>query len=109
MSLFKGSLPRLPDDLVLPRRLPSRRERIKRSGAGSAAQKPFVKIKFSDFRQTTVESATSVPTLGHFENLIDTAWQRGRRPVRLLGLGVRLGEADGVEQLSLFSESDSNI
>ena len=94
---------------LLPELFERLQARIKRSGSESAAQKPFVKIKFSDFRQTTVESATSIPTLGHFENLIETAWQRGKRPVRLLGLGVRLGEAEGVEQLSLFSESGSDI
>ena len=94
---------------LLPELFERLQARIKRSGTEAAAQKPFVKIKFSDFRQTTVESATSVPTLGHFENLIETAWQRGKRPVRLLGLGVRLGEAEGVEQLSLFSESGNDI
>ena len=94
---------------LLPELFERLQARIKRSGTESAAQKPFVKIKFSDFRQTTVESVSSVPTLGHFENLIETAWQRGKRPVRLLGLGVRLGEVESVEQLSLFSASGSEI
>lgn len=94
---------------LLPELLERLHARIKRSGSESLAQKPFAKIKFSDFRQTTVESAASAPTLGSFENLVETAWQRGRRPVRLLGLGVRLGEADGVDQLSLFDESGSDI
>lgn len=94
---------------LLPELFERLQARIKRSGSESSAQKPFVKIKFSDFRQTTVESAAAVPALAHFETLIETAWQRGKRPVRLLGLGVRLGEAEGVEQLSLFDERDGDI
>ncbi|RJG16074.1 DNA polymerase IV [Massilia cavernae] len=83
--------------------------RIKRSGSGALALKPFAKIKFADFQQTTVELAGAAPTLASFEKLIDTAWQRRRQPVRLLGLGVRLGEAEQLEQLSLFDEDDAII
>jgi DNA polymerase-4 len=35
---------------------------------------------------------------------METGWQRASRPVRLLGVGVRLGDTENVEQLSLFDE-----
>ena len=71
--------------------------------------KRVVKIKYSDFTQTTLEE-----TLGdsgepwndpqRFHHLVAAAWPRGAKPVRLLGAGLRLqprGEGD-LDQLSLF-------
>ncbi|HEY8280317.1 MAG TPA: DNA polymerase IV [Bdellovibrionota bacterium] len=50
-----------------------------------------VKVKFFDFKGTTHEkSGSSWPTVKEFEALLIKAWERGQRPVRLLGLGVRL-------------------
>ncbi len=63
-----------------------------------------VKLKFHDFSQTTVEQATLAPDLALYRHLCEQAWQRGERPVRLIGLGYRLVEhkpKQGV-QLSLF-------
>ena len=43
--------------------------------------------------------------LESFEALFDEAWQRGARPVRLMGLGVRFidsGEPGRALQLDLF-------
>jgi DNA polymerase-4 len=39
-----------------------------------------------------------------FIRLMETGWLRASRPVRLLGVGVRLGDTENVEQLSLFDE-----
>jgi DNA polymerase IV len=52
--------------------------------------KQFIKIKFHDFVHTTVEmlSATTAPE--NFKNLCQQGFARGDRPVRLLGMGVRL-------------------
>ncbi|KYG69257.1 DNA polymerase IV [Bdellovibrio bacteriovorus] len=51
-----------------------------------------VKLKFYDFKQTTHEEvARSVPTKEDFERLLEKAWLRRSVPVRLVGLGVRLG------------------
>jgi DNA polymerase-4 len=70
-------------------------------------QKLYVKIRFADFQQTTVECVGTTPLLAQFEKLLDTGFQRGRQPVRLLGCGVRLGAAANVTQLSLFgNETD---
>jgi DNA polymerase-4 len=35
---------------------------------------------------------------------METGWLRASRPVRLLGVGVRLGDAENVEQLRLFDD-----
>ncbi|NVK44478.1 MAG: DNA polymerase IV [Oceanospirillaceae bacterium] len=70
----------------------------------------MVKVKFADFTQTTAEQALSgrgepAAEALLFERLTQAAWLRGERPVRLLGVGFRLREADGeapAEQLALF-------
>jgi DNA polymerase-4 len=79
--------------------------RIKRAGAEKLVNKLFVKIKFADFQQTTVECVGHAPNLATFARLMETGWQRTSRPVRLLGVGVRLGDLENVEQLSLFGDS----
>ena len=62
-----------------------------------------VKIKFADFSQTTVEEGGSSLRTARLEHLLATAWERGRKPVRLLGVGVRLGmPPEPARQLSLF-------
>lgn len=73
--------------------------------------KRIVKVKFNDFTQTTIEEI--VPDNGEhwlnaqaFLGLLNAAWQRGGRPVRLLGAGLRLAPRDPEqhEQLLLFTE-----
>ncbi|MBR9828145.1 MAG: DNA polymerase IV [Oceanospirillales bacterium] len=64
-----------------------------------------VKVKFNDFNQTTAECRSEHPHQGLFASLLEEAWQRGSRPVRLLGVGYRLGPKEGeaeAEQLPLF-------
>lgn len=62
----------------------------------------MVKVKFSDFTQTTVEHADPAPDAAQFEGLLNIGWQRGNRPVRLLGVGYRLAEETRAQQLALF-------
>jgi len=57
--------------------------------------KRVVKIKYRDFAQTTLEEA--IGTSGEqwcdpaqFRRLMEAAWPRGAKPVRLLGAGLRL-------------------
>ena len=52
--------------------------------------KVFVKIKFSDFSKTTIETTTQKLLLDVCEQLFDEAWQRHQKPIRLIGIGVRL-------------------
>jgi DNA polymerase-4 len=54
--------------------------------------KIFVKLKFNDFTRTTAERAGLAPTLEDFHSLLEEAFARTGKPVRLIGLGVRLAE-----------------
>jgi len=54
----------------------------------------FVKLKFFDFTQTTVEQQGSISEQSLFADLLKQAYQRGEKPVRLIGLGFRLKRAD---------------
>lgn len=77
-------LDQLPD---LLRQLEKRMEKI---ADEYEIQKQFIKIKFHDFTQTTVESLSSSMSLPHYISLCEQGFERGGRPVRLLGMGVRL-------------------
>jgi len=55
-------------------------------------RKIFVKLKFNDFTRTTAERAGLAPTLQDFRSLLDEAFGRTGKPVRLIGLGVRFPE-----------------
>ncbi|MDC7713310.1 DNA polymerase IV [Vogesella sp. LYT5W] len=64
-----------------------------------------VKIKFADFSQTTVELAGKTLAAAVFRQLLHTGFARGNKPVRLLGVGVRLREdSPTAQQLPLFEE-----
>jgi DNA polymerase-4 len=54
--------------------------------------KIFVKLKFNDFTRTTAERAGLAPILQDFRSLLDEAFARTGKPVRLIGLGVRFAE-----------------
>ncbi|QFU75662.1 DNA polymerase IV [Halioglobus maricola] len=71
--------------------------------------KRFVKVKFDNFNQTTMEEV--IPGNGEhwlqpgaYLALLESAWQRQSRPVRLLGAGLRLNPRHEVResQLALF-------
>jgi DNA polymerase-4 len=75
-------LPRLYKEFL--RRLDSAGVSDKISGYG-------VKVKFYDFEQTTAESSLKeIPREEDFLPLLEKAFQRGNKPVRLLGIGVKL-------------------
>ena len=64
-----------------------------------------VKLKFSDFTQTTIERGTNNLQARLLEDLLPLAWERGEgQGIRLLGLGVSFRDDDGVaeDQLDLF-------
>jgi DNA polymerase-4 len=54
--------------------------------------KIFVKLKFNDFTRTTAERAGLAPTLEGFRLLLEEAFGRTGKPVRLIGVGVRFAE-----------------
>lgn len=76
-------------------------ERLQRHG-NPPSKGVFIKVRFNDFTLTTLESTGRQATFGHFLALLDKAWLRGRRPVRLLGVGVRLAPTEDSRQLSLW-------
>jgi DNA polymerase IV len=55
-------------------------------------RKAFVKVKFSDFARTTKECLSSRPTRETFQALLNEAYARSGKSVRLLGVGVRFEE-----------------
>jgi len=80
-------------------------ERIHRAGAAERVDQCFIKVRFSGFDTTTAGRAASRADPVTFVELLETAWQRGRRPVRLLGIGVRLVQPAVDRQLALFEDS----
>jgi len=69
--------------------------------------KAFVKIKFNDFSQTTVECVADTPSAERWLSLLRTGFARKARPVRLLGVGVRFVETDDADpdaQPDLFGD-----
>ncbi|MFC2974057.1 DNA polymerase IV [Azotobacter bryophylli] len=95
---LSACLERLP---LLLEELDGRLERLDRS---YRPDKPFVKVKFHDFTQTTLEQAGAGRDLDSYRLLLGAAFARGAKPVRLLGVGVRLIDLqDRHEQLELFA------
>ncbi|WP_254277392.1 DNA polymerase IV [Halomonas sp. 3H] len=75
-------------------------ERIARHGHPPLAGL-VVKVRFDDFSLTTLESRGLAPCPESFARLLQQAWERGRRPVRLLGVGARLLPEAERRQLAL--------
>jgi DNA polymerase-4 len=90
---------------LLPDLLENLQGRIERCGARKNVAKLFVKLKFANFTQTTVECVGREPAIAQLEKLMETGFARGNQPVRLLGVGVRLGEAASIEQMGLFDDA----
>ncbi|MDX9687085.1 DNA polymerase IV [Halopseudomonas formosensis] len=89
---------------ALPSLLEKLAQRLGRLEGDYRVTKPFIKLKFQDFTQTTLEQAGMPVTPAGFEELCSQAYARGGRPVRLIGVGVRLDNARSPigEQLPLF-------
>ena len=80
--------------------------RVRRNDAARFVRKLTVKIRFADFRQTSVECVGSAIELAAFLQLLEIGFARGSQPVRLLGAGVRLVEEAPDQQLGLFGDGD---
>ena len=99
----------LPDLASCQQRIPELLEalnrRLERLDDDYQIQNCFLKMKFHDFNQTTVERQNTSPSCADYAMLCEEAWQRGRVPVRLLGIGTRLLDlADSGGQLDLFEQ-----
>jgi DNA polymerase IV len=96
-------------DQALDKILDELEERFNRIEEQYRPLKRVVKVKFDNFKQTTMEEV--ITDNGEhwlqeqaFRALLHTAWRRGNRPVRLLGAGLRLEPRQRVleGQLPLF-------
>ena len=106
-NTYDQDLPDLASCLQkLPALLESLQPRLQWLDADYRIQNCFLKMKFYDFNQTTIERQQTSPSLDDYSMLCEEAWQRGAVPVRLLGLGVRLIDlTDASGQMDLFEES----
>ena len=77
--------------------------RIHRAGEISGIHNVFVKLKFNDFQQTTVQRISDSIKTEILHQLIHEGFSRKQLPVRLLGVGINLKQenADSIIQLSL--------
>ena len=102
----------------LPSLMQQLEKRMERITSDYVINKQFIKIKFQDFMQTTVEMISQAAELNNFNSLCKEGFARGKKPVRLLGMGVRVSPKDPDaetdnkvdshgkdEQLSLIPES----
>ncbi len=100
-STFAHDLPDLAScRQALPPLCQKLEERIARHGHPPLAG-VVVKVRFDDFSLTTLESRGLAPSPESFSRLLEQAWERGRRPVRLLGVGARLLPESHRRQLTL--------
>ncbi len=78
-------------------------EVLQRRYRNRAVRSLVVKLKFSDFTQTTAERASGHLDESVYRGLLTEAWSRGKgRAVRLFGLGVRLQDEKDDPQMELF-------
>lgn len=80
-------------------------ERIKLSAANRPIKNQYIKIKYSDFKQTTIERISKTTDLEQFKNLLFELNKREGVSIRLLGLGVHFQlehSPDDVVQQSLL-------
>ena len=64
----------------------------------------FVKLRFDDFETTTIQMPGDKADENSYKKLLVKAWQRGQRPVRLIGIGLQFNPPDMPEQLKLFRD-----
>lgn len=63
--------------------------------------KLFVKIKYGDFRQTTIERGFADLRLEHFRLLFLERYAGSDKPIRLLGMGLRMPDPESMLQTYL--------
>lgn len=103
---YSEDLPDLNSCLAkLPELMASLQRRMQRLDEHYRIDRPHVKIKFHDFTQTTLEQAGALVSEERFAMMLAAAFARGNKPVRLLGIGVRLLDLkDRAQQLELALE-----
>jgi DNA polymerase-4 len=59
----------------------------------------FIKVKYSDFKQTTLERTSQTVELSQFKKLLSSVDNKDNKPIRLLGLGVHFQTDVKAEQI----------
>jgi len=98
---FEKDLQRLDECVVQLRDLYDQLQKDLLKVEGRSIHKLFVKVKFSDFQQTTRECVHARADMEVFLRLLQEAYKRSDQGVRLLGLGVKFYDLDRYEQLML--------
>ena len=92
---YSNDLPNIAACIAeLPALLERLDARIQRTGESLSIQGVFVKLKFRDFSQTTVERVTEVIEPEFVLQLICEGFDRKQLPVRLLGVGIKIKHDD---------------
>ncbi len=90
-NTYPKDLPTVADCInEIPALMEQLEKRLARIDADYRIHKQFIKIKFSDFMQTTVEMVSEDASADNYRNLCEGGFERGNKPVRLLGVGVRV-------------------
>lgn len=90
----------LPDSAACLACLPALQAELERRLAHARDRRPdpikavFVKLKFDDFTLTTMQAPGNRPEARLYRRLVEAAWRRRARPVRLIGLGVQFRAED---------------
>jgi DNA polymerase-4 len=78
---------------VIPQLIQELSARLYRSAKDRQIQKQVVKLKFNDFKQTTIEHRCDEMSVNLFHDLLQQALQRSQgRGIRLIGVSVGLAD-----------------
>ena len=113
-NTYATDLPALQNCLEeLPGLMQQLSQRMDKINANYSIHKQFIKIKFHDFVQTTVEMLSDTCDRKNFIKLCEDGFARGSKPVRLLGIGVRVtpkqdstATGKALDQLSFILEEE---
>ena len=61
----------------------------------------YIKLRFDNFKTTTAQQTSPIVDKDVYRKLITKAWNRHKRPVRLIGLGVEFSQLPKFQQLEL--------
>lgn len=108
---YLNDLPHLEACLAaLPELITRLEVRMSRAGESLDMHTLFIKLKFNDFQQTTVERIHNKVDSYILNQLIQEGFSRKCRPVRLIGVGIKLKHPEKLHQsvqLSLFNGTSS--
>lgn len=94
---------------ALPELMVRLEARIQRAGEVLGIHTLFVKLKFNDFQQTTVERVHDSLDFKIVCQLIHEGFLRKRMPVRLLGIGIKLKQERILEGIQLELDLDETL